>query len=57
MKSTIEEKTKEHDETIERVKKLYGNGITEKIFPKIKESKDKITHWMYIPKLPANENV
>lgn len=54
---TIEEKAKEYDETIERVKKLYCNGITEKIFPKIKESKDKITHWMYIPKLPANENV
>ena len=56
MKS-IEERAKEYDEAIERVKKLYGNWITEKIFFEIKESKDKITHWMYIPKLPANENV
>ena len=34
---TEKEKAKAYDEAIERVKKLYGNGITEEIFPEIKE--------------------
>ena len=34
---TDKEKAKAYDEAIERVKKLYGNGITEEIFPEIKE--------------------
>ena len=38
---TVEEKAKAYDEAIERAKKLYSNGITEEIFPELKESKDK----------------
>lgn len=38
---TEKEKVKAYDEAIERAKKLYSNGITEKIFPELKESKDK----------------
>ena len=34
---TIEEKAKAYDEAIERAKKLYDNGITEEIFPELKE--------------------
>ena len=30
-------KQKAYDEAIERAKKLYGNGITEEIFPELKE--------------------
>lgn len=38
---TIEEKAKAYDEAIERAKKLYGNGITEEIFPELKEDDTK----------------
>ena len=38
---TDKEKAKAYDRAIERVKKLYGNRITEEIFPEIKESQDK----------------
>ena len=38
---TDKEKAKAYDKAIERAKKLYSNGITEEIFPKLKESKDK----------------
>lgn len=34
------EKAKAYDEAIERAKKLYGNGITEEIFPELKDSED-----------------
>ena len=34
---TEKEKAKAYDEAIERAKKLYGNGITEEIFPELKE--------------------
>ena len=34
---TDKEKTKAYDKAIERAKKLYGNGITEEIFPELKE--------------------
>ena len=34
---SINEKAKAYDEAIERAKKLYGNGITEEIFPELKE--------------------
>ena len=35
---TEKEKAKAYDEAIERAKELYGNGITEEIFPELKES-------------------
>ena len=35
---TEKEKAKAYDEAIERAKKLYGNGITEEIFPELKEN-------------------
>lgn len=35
---SIKEKAKAYDEAIERAKKLYGNGITEEIFPELKEN-------------------
>ena len=38
---TEKEKAKAYDEAIARVKKSYGNGITEGIFPKLKESDDE----------------
>lgn len=38
---TEKEKAKAYDEAIERAKELYGNGITEEIFPELKESEDK----------------
>ena len=38
---TEKEKVKAYDEAIERVKKSYGNGITEGIFPELKESDDE----------------
>lgn len=34
---TEKEKAKAYDEAIERAKELYGNGITEEIFPELKE--------------------
>lgn len=34
---TEKEKAKAYDEALERVKKLYGKGITEEIFPELKE--------------------
>lgn len=34
---TEKEKAKAYDEAIERAKKMYGNGITEEIFPELKE--------------------
>lgn len=34
---TEKEKAEAYDEAIERAKKLYGNGITEEIFPELKE--------------------
>ena len=38
---TEKEKAKAYDEAIERAKKLYSNGITEEIFPELKESDDE----------------
>ena len=38
---TIEEKAKAYDEAIERAKKIYGNGIIERIFPELKEVDDE----------------
>ena len=38
---SINEKAKAYDEAIERAKKIYGNGITEEIFPELKESQDE----------------
>lgn len=38
---TEKEKAKAYDKAIERAKKLYGNGITEEIFPELKESEDE----------------
>ena len=38
---TENEKAKAYDKAIERAKKLYGNGITEEIFPELKESDDE----------------
>ena len=44
---TEKEKAKAYDEAIERSKKLYGDGITEAIFPELKESEDeKIRRWI-----------
>lgn len=43
---TEKEKAKAYDEAIERAKKLYGNGITEEIFPKLKEDDEKIIRWI-----------
>lgn len=37
---TEKEKAKAYDKAIERAKKLYGNGITEEIFPELKENDD-----------------
>ena len=34
---SINEKAKAYDEAIERAKKIYGNGIIERIFPELKE--------------------
>ena len=34
------EKEKAYDEAVERAKKIYGNSITEEIFPELKESED-----------------
>ena len=38
---TIEEKAKAYDEAIDRAKKIYGNGIIERIFPELKEGDDE----------------
>lgn len=38
---TEKEKAIAYDEAIERAKKLYGNGITEEIFPELKEDDDE----------------
>ena len=38
---TEKEKAEAYDKAIERAKKLYGNGITEEIFPELKESEDE----------------
>ena len=38
---SINEKAKAYDEAIERAKKLYGNGIIERIFPELKEGDDE----------------
>lgn len=38
---TEKEKAKAYDEAIERAKILYGNGITEEIFSKLKEDDDE----------------
>ena len=38
---SINEKAKAYDEAIERAKKLYGNGIVERIFPELKECDDE----------------
>ena len=44
---TEKEKAKAYDEAIEGAKKSYGNGITEGIFPELKESDDeKIRRWI-----------
>ncbi len=39
---TEKEKAKAYDEAIERAKKLYGNGITEELFPELKGDDDRI---------------
>ena len=38
---TEKEKAKAYDEAIERAKKLHNNGITEEIFPELKEDNDE----------------
>lgn len=38
---SINEKAKAYDEAIERAKKIYGNGIIERIFPELKEGDDE----------------
>ena len=38
---SINEKAKAYDEAIERAKKIYGNGIIERIFPELKECDDE----------------
>ena len=38
---TEQEKAKAYDDAIERAKKLYGDGITEEIFPELKEDDDE----------------
>ena len=38
---SINEKAKAYDKAIERAKKIYGNGIIERIFPELKESDDE----------------
>lgn len=44
---TEKEKAKAYDEAIERAKKLHGNGITEEIFPELKEREDdRIRKWI-----------
>ena len=44
---TEKEKAKAYDEAIERAKKLYSNGVAEKIFPELKEDDDeKIRKWI-----------
>ena len=44
---TEKEKAKAYDEAIERSNKLYGNRITEKIFPELKENDDnRIIKWI-----------
>ena len=44
---TENEKAKAYDKAIERAKKLYDNGITEEIFPELKESDDeRIRRWI-----------
>ena len=44
---TEKEKAEAYDEAIERAKKLYGNGITEEIFPELKDGDDeKIRRWV-----------
>ena len=37
---TEKEKAKAYDEAVERANKIYGNSITEEIFPELKESED-----------------
>ena len=44
---TEKEKAEAYDKAIERAKKLYDNGITEEIFPELKESDDeRIRRWI-----------
>ena len=44
---TEKEKAKAYDKAIERAKKLHDNGITEEIFPELKESDDeRIRKWI-----------
>ena len=38
---SINEKAKAYDKAIERAKKIYGNGIIERIFPELKEGDDE----------------
>ena len=38
---SINEKAKAYDKAIERAKKIYGNGIIERIFPELKECDDE----------------
>ena len=38
---SINEKAKAYDEAIKRAKKIYGNGIIERIFPELKEGDDE----------------
>ena len=43
---SINEKAKAYDEAIERAKKIYGNGIIERIFPEFKECDERIRRWI-----------
>ena len=43
---SINEKAKAYDKAIERAKKIYGNGIIERIFPEFKECDERIRRWI-----------
>ena len=53
---TEKEKAKAYDEAVERAKKFYGNGITEEIFPELKESDDEKIRWWIIDDIRYNIN-
>ena len=53
---TEKEKAKAYDKAIERAKIFYGNGITEEIFPELKESEDEKIRWWIIDDIRYNIN-
>ena len=53
---TDKEKAKAYGEAIKRAKKSYGNGITEEIFPELKESDDEKIRWWIIDDIRYNIN-